>query len=58
MRQQPLKPNIVKVVKEKVLKDHHKDFFVGEDGRWLLQGWKGRIIYAHSAWVPQDSVSE
>jgi hypothetical protein len=58
LRQLPLKPNIVKVLKEKVMKDHHKGFFVGEDGRWLLQGWKGRILYAHSTWVAEDAISE
>lgn len=58
LRQLPLKPNIVKVLKEKVMKDHHRDFFVGEDGQWLLQGWKGRILYAHSTWVAEDAISE
>ncbi|KAF5751438.1 scarecrow-like protein 14 [Tripterygium wilfordii] len=31
---------------------YHKDFMVDEDGHWVLQGWKGRIICASSAWVP------
>ncbi|KAF8645834.1 hypothetical protein HU200_066079 [Digitaria exilis] len=57
LRQLPLKPNIIQVLKEKVMKDHHKDFFVGEDGQWLLQGWMGRILYAHSTWVA-DAIAE
>jgi len=24
----------------------------------LLQGWKGRILYAHSTWVAEDAISE
>ncbi|MED6119020.1 hypothetical protein PIB30_008247 [Stylosanthes scabra] len=31
---------------------HHKDFVFDEDNNWMLQGWKGRILYASSCWVP------
>ncbi|KAL8531453.1 hypothetical protein ACS0TY_008161 [Phlomoides rotata] len=31
---------------------YHKDFLLDEDGCWMLQGWKGRIICASSCWVP------
>ncbi|KAI3801254.1 hypothetical protein L1987_29358 [Smallanthus sonchifolius] len=31
---------------------YHKDFLIDEDNDWLLQGWKGRIIYAISCWKP------
>lgn len=31
---------------------YQKDFLIDEDGKWLLQGWKGRIIYALSLWKP------
>lgn len=31
---------------------YHKDFLFDEDGCWLLQGWKGRIICGSSCWVP------
>ncbi|XLU25961.1 hypothetical protein S245_062027 [Arachis hypogaea] len=31
---------------------YHKDFMLHADGKWLLQGWKGRILYASSCWVP------
>uniref|UniRef100_A0A2C9V505 Uncharacterized protein n=1 Tax=Manihot esculenta TaxID=3983 RepID=A0A2C9V505_MANES len=31
---------------------YHKDFVIDQDSNWMLQGWKGRIIYASSYWVP------
>ncbi|KAL7584322.1 hypothetical protein Lser_V15G42388 [Lactuca serriola] len=31
---------------------YHKDFVFDEDGKWILQGWKGRVLYASSCWVP------
>ncbi|PRQ34160.1 putative transcription factor GRAS family [Rosa chinensis] len=34
------------------LMGYHKDFRVEEDGHWMLQGWKGRIIVALSFWIP------
>ncbi|CAN1282785.1 Scarecrow-like protein 14 [Linum perenne] len=52
MKQLPLDPLMVKRLKCKVRGKYHEDFVVNEDGEWLLQGWKGRIIYASSAWVP------
>ncbi|CAO2150330.1 unnamed protein product [Urochloa humidicola] len=57
LRQLPLKSNIVNLLKDKVKKDYHKDFLLSEDGQWLLQGWMGRILYAHSTWVADDSIS-
>ncbi|GAB2302565.1 hypothetical protein Dimus_036571 [Dionaea muscipula] len=51
-KQLPLDPEI----KDKVIKrgrsSYHKDFMIDEDSQWLLQGWKGRIIYALSTWKP------
>ncbi|XP_062232508.1 scarecrow-like protein 9 [Phragmites australis] len=32
---------------------YHEDFVISEDSGWLLQGWKGRIIYALSSWKPE-----
>ncbi|TVU23270.1 hypothetical protein EJB05_25625, partial [Eragrostis curvula] len=57
LKQLPLKPDIVKVLKDKV-KKHHKDFMVCEDGQWLLQGWMGRILFAHSTWVAEGPISD
>ncbi|KAI3772317.1 hypothetical protein L6452_03499 [Arctium lappa] len=43
---------LVSQVKGKVKVGYHKDFVFDEDGKWMLQGWKGRILYAISCWVP------
>lgn len=54
-RQLPLDQELVKFVRNKVKKEYHKDFSVDEDGKWMLQGWKGRVIYAISCWKPATS---
>ncbi|CAL4910245.1 unnamed protein product [Urochloa decumbens] len=54
LRQLPLEPSIVNVLKDKVMRCHHKDFLICEDGQWLLQGWMGRILFAQSTWVAED----
>lgn len=51
LRQLPLKPSIVKAVEDEVTKHYHMDFMVCQDGQWLLQGWMGRALTAHTAWV-------
>ncbi|KAJ9146675.1 hypothetical protein P3X46_028911 [Hevea brasiliensis] len=51
-RQLLLDQEILKKVRSTVRSEYHKDFVVDEDGRWMLQGWKGRIIYALSVWKP------
>ncbi|KAG2723764.1 hypothetical protein I3760_02G184900 [Carya illinoinensis] len=51
-RQLPLNREIVNMAKDWVKSSYHKDFLIYEDGEWLLQGWKGRIIYALSSWKP------
>ncbi|XP_009764081.1 scarecrow-like protein 14 [Nicotiana sylvestris] len=48
-RQLPLNEEIRSTAKERV-KAYHKDFVIDVDGHWLLQGWKGRIVYALSTW--------
>ncbi|XP_027350229.1 scarecrow-like protein 9 [Abrus precatorius] len=50
--QQPFDHEIVKRAIEKVRSSYHKDFVIDEDSQWLLQGWKGRIVYAISCWKP------
>ncbi|KAK1299021.1 Scarecrow-like protein 9 [Acorus calamus] len=50
--QLPLNTCIVKKAKETVKASYHKDFMIDEDGGWLLQGWKGRIMLATSTWRP------
>ncbi|CAD6252635.1 unnamed protein product [Miscanthus lutarioriparius] len=42
----------------RILKDgYHKDFVVDVGQQWLLQGWKGRILYAMSTWIADDAIS-
>ncbi|PWA35931.1 GRAS protein [Artemisia annua] len=43
---------IVSQLKSKVKIRYHKDFVLDDDGKWMLQGWKGRILCAVSCWVP------
>uniref|UniRef100_A0A1J3JG92 Scarecrow-like protein 34 n=1 Tax=Noccaea caerulescens TaxID=107243 RepID=A0A1J3JG92_NOCCA len=52
-KQKPVKDGLVEVFREKLKKwRYHKDFVVDENSKWLLQGWKGRTLYASSSWVP------
>ncbi|CAM0149587.1 unnamed protein product [Urochloa decumbens] len=54
LRQLPLDPDLVKLVREKVKEQFHKDFIVDVDQRWLLKGWKGRMLYAMSTWAVDE----
>ncbi|CAO1940236.1 unnamed protein product [Urochloa humidicola] len=55
LRQLPLHLDVVKAVSKKVKDGYHKDYFVDVDQQWLVQGWKGRIMYAMSTWVANDA---
>jgi hypothetical protein len=55
-KQLPINQDIMKRAREKV-RCYHKDFIIDEDNRWLLQGWKGRIILALSTWKPDHKSS-
>jgi hypothetical protein len=57
LRQLPLKSSIVKVVKDEVTKHYHKDFMICQDGQWLMQGWMGRVLSAHTTWVANEEAS-
>ncbi|KAJ4835977.1 hypothetical protein Tsubulata_003075 [Turnera subulata] len=50
--QLPFDREIMKLARRKVKDQYHRDFLIDEDNQWLLQGWKGRIIYTLSAWKP------
>ncbi|XP_039778637.1 scarecrow-like protein 14 [Panicum virgatum] len=55
LRQLPLDREVVGEVRDEVGKHgYHRDFVISEDHGWLLQGWKGRILYAHANWVADD----
>lgn len=55
-KQLPLDKEIMKKARDKVKNSYHKDFVVDEDIQWMLQGWKGRIIYALSTWKPDETL--
>ncbi|GAB2285783.1 hypothetical protein Dimus_020222 [Dionaea muscipula] len=51
-RQVPLDQELMDKAKETVKANYHKDFVLGEDNHWMIQGWKGRILFALSCWKP------
>jgi hypothetical protein len=51
-RQLPLDQELMTMFRSKMKEWYHKDFVLDEDNHWMLQGWKGRIVYASSCWVP------
>ncbi|KAF5193387.1 Scarecrow-like protein [Thalictrum thalictroides] len=51
-QQLPLRPDCMKRARDRVKSSYHKDFVIDQDSQWMLQGWKGRIIYALSTWRP------
>lgn len=51
-RQLPLDEEIMRISKERVDSNYHPDFVIDTDNRWMLHGWKGRIVYALSSWEP------
>jgi hypothetical protein len=52
--QLPLNPAIVKGIQSMVRHIYHKDYCVDEEDRYLVFGWKGRILYAISTWKPNE----
>ncbi|XWS71681.1 hypothetical protein CRYUN_Cryun03dG0159500 [Craigia yunnanensis] len=48
----PLDQELMKIVRHKLKAWYHKNFVIDEDNHWMLQGWKGRILYASSCWLP------
>ncbi|KAL6845020.1 hypothetical protein ACP4OV_025193 [Aristida adscensionis] len=53
LRQLPLDAGLVEVIRRR-MKKAHRFFVVNEDRGWLLQGWKGRVLYALSTWTVDD----
>ncbi|XP_078158656.1 scarecrow-like protein 14 [Carex rostrata] len=51
-KQLPLKEEVVSKAGYEVKKCFDKYFFVDRENGWLLQGWKGRVVFALSAWKP------
>ncbi|CAO1940541.1 unnamed protein product [Urochloa humidicola] len=54
LKQLPLDPDLVKLVREKAKEQFHKDFIIDVDQPWLLKGWKGRMLYAMSTWAADE----
>ncbi|CAN6442716.1 unnamed protein product [Victoria cruziana] len=50
--QLPLNQEIASTIRQRVKEIYHRDFVIDEDSKWLLQGWKGRVVQALSTWVP------
>nr|AWJ68057.1 GRAS1 [Tamarix hispida] len=51
-KQQGFDQELVKEAKAMLRGNYHKNFSVDEDAQWVLQGWKGKILYAVSCWRP------
>ncbi|XP_057449204.1 scarecrow-like protein 31 [Lotus japonicus] len=51
-KQLPLNEILMTKFRTKLKEWYHKDFVFDEDNNWMLQGWKGRILYASTCWVP------
>ncbi|CAH9144128.1 unnamed protein product [Cuscuta epithymum] len=46
-----INPTLAKKLRRMARKGYHKDFLFLEDGNWIMQGWKGRILGGCSCWV-------
>ncbi|KAL2328761.1 hypothetical protein Fmac_022188 [Flemingia macrophylla] len=51
-KQLPLNGELMAKFKNKLKEGYHRDFLLDEDSNWMIQGWKGRILYASTCWVP------
>ncbi|KAJ3703934.1 hypothetical protein LUZ61_007639 [Rhynchospora tenuis] len=52
--QLPVESMIMRKIENYVKELYHKEYFVDEDRKWLLLGWKGTTWYALSTWKPND----
>lgn len=53
--QKPLPPIMMAKIKS-MMGSFHKDYGIGEDGGWLLMGWKNQIVRALTVWVPTTAI--
>ncbi|BAT90731.1 hypothetical protein LR48_Vigan238s003500 [Vigna angularis] len=51
-RQLSLDKHLINKLRSKLKDIYHSDFMLLEDANFMLQGWKGRVVYASSCWVP------
>ncbi|KAG5515251.1 hypothetical protein RHGRI_036325 [Rhododendron griersonianum] len=54
-RQLPVNQEIMRELRAIVKQHYNKNFVVDEDGKWMVQGWKGRIMFALSCWKPANN---
>ncbi|CAH9070043.1 unnamed protein product [Cuscuta europaea] len=55
----PINSKVMKKTKKYIRKarvEYHKDFLYMEDGHWILQGWKGRILTCISCWTSAQQI--
>uniref|UniRef100_A0A1J3F2U3 Scarecrow-like protein 11 n=1 Tax=Noccaea caerulescens TaxID=107243 RepID=A0A1J3F2U3_NOCCA len=57
-KQAAISKQIMKEAREIVRKRYHKDFLIDSDNQWMLQGWKGRVIYSFSCWKPAEKLTD
>lgn len=50
----PLERELLRRARAMVRRNFREEFSYDEDGHWVVQGWKGRILYAISCWKPQQ----
>ncbi|XP_074304804.1 scarecrow-like protein 30 [Silene latifolia] len=50
--QVPLDRDLLRRARAMVKRSFRDEFSYDEDGHWVVQGWKGRILYAISCWKP------
>ncbi|KAI8523759.1 hypothetical protein RHMOL_Rhmol13G0097000 [Rhododendron molle] len=53
--QLPVNQEIMRELRAIVKQHYNKNFVVDEDGKWMVQGWKGRIMFALSCWKPANN---
>ncbi|GAB4824425.1 hypothetical protein Ancab_007310 [Ancistrocladus abbreviatus] len=51
-RQLQLDHELLKRARAMVKRNFSEEFVLDEDCNWAVQGWKGRILYAISCWIP------
>ncbi|KAG4988583.1 hypothetical protein JHK82_030920 [Glycine max] len=51
-KQLPLDEHLINKLRCKLKDVYHSDLVLLEDGNYMLQVWKGRVVYASSCWVP------
>ncbi|PKI48700.1 hypothetical protein CRG98_030917 [Punica granatum] len=51
-KQLPLDQEFMSKLRHKLKAWYHKEFMLDQDRNWMLFGWRDRIIFATTCWVP------